>query len=66
MFNGIKNSFNSSKKTTKDASSTILNIIKEIPKLPWKKLPLIGWAYIVIAIAIFSVIIFIIMPRLNF
>lgn len=66
MFDGIKNSFNSSKKTTERVTSTVFDMIKELPKLPWTKLPLMGWLYISVAIIIFSVIIFIIVPRLNF
>jgi len=65
MFDGIKNNFKETKKTTKKASTTIFGIIKEIPKLPWKKLPLIGWLYLLIGIVSFIIIIFVLMPLIG-
>lgn len=62
MFKGIKNNINDVKKTSTNVFSTISKMITEIPKLPWKKLPLSGWLYLILGTVAFLAIIFIILP----
>lgn len=65
MFNGIKNSLRNTKTTTTKTTMTIWQMIREIPTLPWKKLPIMGWLYIALGTIFFIIIIFVLMPLLN-
>lgn len=65
MFEGLKNSVRSTKSSTKHVTSTIFDMVKEIPKLPFNKMPIIGWAYIAFGTAIFAFIIFVLVPLVN-
>ena len=65
MFNGIKNSFKNTKKITKETGKTMFDMIKGVPSLPWKKLPLLGWFYIIFSLFVFLFIIFVLAPRFN-
>lgn len=64
MFNGIKNSLKNTKNTTEKATNTIWGMIKGLPNLPWKKLPPLGWAYIIFTLIVFLLIIFVLLPLL--
>lgn len=65
MFNGIKNSANGMKSTAKNASNNIKRMIKELSKANWKGMPPLFWAYAVLGIIAFIIIIFVIIPMFN-
>ena len=65
MFNGIKNSFKNTKDTTTKTTTTIWNMAKELPSLPWKKLPLMGWMYIILGTIFLLIIVFVLRGMLN-
>ena len=49
--------------STSKAISDISEKLKEIPHMPWKQLPVIGWVYIAIMIAIVFVCAILIYPN---
>lgn len=65
MFKGIKNSLNGAKNTTKNVTGTIFDMAKEMINMPWKKLPIMGWAYIIFGLIMFLAIIFVLVPLIN-
>lgn len=64
MFDGLKNTFKEAKQTGTQSKDTIFGMIKDIPNLPWEKLPILGWAYIILGTILFLLIIFVLIPLL--
>ena len=64
MFDGIRNSLKNTSNTTKRTTKTIFDMIKGLPNLPWKRLPLIGWAYIIFTLIVFLFIYFVLIRLL--
>jgi hypothetical protein len=65
MFDGIKNSFKNTKQSTIEAKDTVVDMVKGVPNLPWKKLPALGWMYIIFAAVVFLLIIFVLVPLID-
>lgn len=52
------------KDEVKKAASTIADAAKYTKNLPWKRLPLEGWFYIILAAAIIMVMLLVVVPHI--
>lgn len=55
----FSNTFNELGKNAKTAKNSTLNSIKEIPNLPWNKLPVQGWLLLIVSFILMILIFYV-------
>lgn len=61
----LKKNFLEIKEVGKEYGTNAVKMAKEFKNLPWKKLPVIGWVYLIIITLIFIVLICVFAPYVG-